>query len=176
MSRDKLRRVIVLLQAEARAPASRTREVVAKLRELAALYEQDCGAARPLDRGLLRALDAMHARLAEPWTVATLARLAGMSRATFARKFAAAFGGAPLRHLHEQRMEQAAARLAESDEPLAAVAAAVGYQSEWAFNRAFKRHHGVAPGVFRRRIATTTTTAAPLARPARPQMSLARAA
>ena len=118
--------------------------------------------------GLVRALEQMHARPAERWTVAALARIAGMSRAVFARKFAAAFGATPLQHLHDERMERAAARLAESNEPLALVARGVGYESEWAFNRAFKRHHGVAPGVFRRRL-----SAAPLAMPARPRMSLA---
>lgn len=151
MSRDKLRQILALLEAEARNPGPRAREVVQRLRELAALYEQAAdGTTRITDRRLLRAVELMHERLAEAWTVASLARAVGMSRAAFARGFSEAFGTSPLLHLHEQRMLRAAALLTTTDGGLAGIAELVGYQSEFAFSRAFKRHHGVAPGAYRR--------------------------
>src|SRR5689334_17688261 len=99
MSREKLRRVLALLHAEKQNPSSRSPQVIAALHELASLYEHDCAGPRAIDPGLLRAMERMHAAPSEPWTVAALARIAGMSRAVFARKFAAAFGTPPLQHL-----------------------------------------------------------------------------
>jgi AraC-like DNA-binding protein len=151
MSRDKLRRILALLAAEAESPGPRSDEVVARLRELASLYRD---AAAPRDHRLVRALALMSDRLAEPWTVEALAAAVGMSRAAFARRFVAAFGVAPLQHLHEQRMETAAALLRDTEQGLAAIAAQVGYASEFAFSRAFKRHHGLSPSVYRRGAAT----------------------
>lgn len=106
---------------------------------------------RTVDRRICRALELMQARPTERWTVAALARAAGLSRAAFARRFLAELGVPPLRHLTELRMRRAATRLAGSDESLAVIAAEVGYDSEFAFSRAFKRHMGAAPGTFRRR-------------------------
>lgn len=151
MSRDKLRRIIALLEAEFESPGPRSTEVIEKLREVATIYAARSGLR---DARIRRALTLMSERLAEPWTVESLAKAVGMSRAAFARKFAAELGAAPLQHLHEQRMECAAALLAATDETLAAVAARVGYTSEFAFSRAFKRHHGVAPGTYRRHATT----------------------
>ncbi len=165
MSREKLRRIIALLHAEAQSPGSHTREVITRLREVAALYEKDCASARPADAGLQRTLEQIHARPHEAWTVAALARIAGMSRAVFARKFVAAFGATPLQYLNAERMEIAAALLVDSDASVAAVAHGIGYESEWAFRRAFKRHHGIAPGRYRRQSAH-----------AQPRMTLALAA
>lgn len=122
-------------------------------------YTMHCHDARqvqtaPCDRRICRALELMRARPTERWTVATLARAAGLSRAAFARRFLAELGVPPLRHLTELRMRRAAQRLAVSDASLAAIAAEVGYDSEFAFSRAFKRFMGEAPGGFRRRIRT----------------------
>jgi AraC-like DNA-binding protein len=97
------------------------------------------------------ALQAMHRDPARPWTVASLAAEAGLSRAPFARRFTALLGQPPLTYLTWWRMTTAARLLRESDAPLGAVAAEVGYSSEFAFANAFKRRHGVAPGRFRRR-------------------------
>lgn len=103
------------------------------------------------DRRIVRALQLMQAKSTERWTVAALAKAAGLSRAAFARRFLAELGVPPLRHLTGLRMQRAARRLTESDDSLAAIAAEVGYDSEFAFGRAFKRHMGEAPGAFRRR-------------------------
>jgi AraC-like DNA-binding protein len=84
------------------------------------------------------------------WTVSKLAKALGTSRPVFARHFARVAGVSPLRYLIRCRMELAAALLRDANSTLAEVAAAVGYDSEYAFNRAFKRHHHVPPGAFRR--------------------------
>ncbi|GAA4466052.1 AraC family transcriptional regulator [Phytohabitans houttuyneae] len=96
------------------------------------------------------ALQAMHRDPARPWTVASLAAEAGLSRAPFARRFAALVGQPPLAYLTWWRMTTAALLLTGSDAPLRAVAAEVGYGSEFAFAAAFKRRYGVAPGRYRR--------------------------
>ena len=89
---------------------------------------------------------------AERWTVARLAKIAGMSRAAFARRFAQEVGAPPLRHVAEVRMRRAAALLAGTDAALAAVAVDVGYANEFALSRAFRRWLGEPPGVYRRRV------------------------
>lgn len=95
------------------------------------------------------ALRALHADPTRSWTVADLATEAAMSRAAFARRFTELVGLAPLQYLAEWRMALARDALRQPDLGLAAVAAAVGYRSEYAFAHAFKRHHGTAPGRWR---------------------------
>lgn len=95
------------------------------------------------------ALGALHADPARTWTVADLAAEANLSRAAFARRFGALLGMAPLAYLTDWRMALARERLRDSDDGLAAVAAALGYASEFSFAAAFKRHHGLAPGRWR---------------------------
>ncbi|MEV0148215.1 MULTISPECIES: AraC family transcriptional regulator [unclassified Nonomuraea] len=97
------------------------------------------------------ALDALHRAPARPWTVQTLAAQAGMSRATFSRRFAALVGRPPLTYLTWWRLTVAAGLLRASDAPLGEVASRVGYTSEFAFANAFKRQYGIAPGKYRRR-------------------------
>ena len=82
-------------------------------------------------------------------TVESLARRVGLSRPVFAREFQRALGLSPMRYLTQRRMLAAAALLLGSDAALAEVARRVGYESEFAFNRAFKRHYQVPPGVYR---------------------------
>jgi AraC-like DNA-binding protein len=103
----------------------------------------------PLDRAVRRALELMHSALHRAVSVSELARAAGLSRAAFARRFCAAVGAPPERHLFELRMRRASELLADPDLGLAAVAAEVGYSSEFAFSRAFKRWSGMAPGRYR---------------------------
>jgi AraC-like DNA-binding protein len=97
-----------------------------------------------------RALALLNEDVQKRWTVTLLARAVGLSRPVFARLFVEAVGLSPMRYLTEQRMRVAAALLLESDAALAEVARRVGYDSEFAFGRAFKRHHQVPPGGFRR--------------------------
>jgi AraC-like DNA-binding protein len=106
---------------------------------------------RPLrDSRVERALELLNADIAKRWTVELLARAVGLSRPAFARQFLRVLGLSPMRYLTERRMQLAASLLLGSDAALAEVAVRVGYCSEFAFNRAFKRHYRVPPGVFRR--------------------------
>jgi AraC-like DNA-binding protein len=125
-----------------------------------ALHATGRSRAEPADRRVARALAAMQERLDERWSVAALAKVAGLSRAAFARRFLAEVGTPPLRHLYTLRMRRAQQLLLETDESLASIAARIGYDSEFAFSRAFRRAFGEAPGAFRRRSTTPVMRAA----------------
>lgn len=102
------------------------------------------------DELVARALSAIHADLRREWNVVSLARAAATSRATLGRRFVAGVGEPPLAYLARARMQEAAQLLLASDAGLGAIAEQVGYQSEFAFNRAFRRAFGIPPGAYRR--------------------------
>ncbi|WP_203699915.1 AraC family transcriptional regulator [Asanoa iriomotensis] len=102
------------------------------------------------DPAVSAAIQALHRSPATQWTVAALAAEAGLSRAPFAARFTRLVGQPPLTYLTWWRMTLAAGLLRSGDAPLAEVASAVGYRSEFAFAAAFKRHLGSAPGRWRR--------------------------
>ena len=104
---------------------------------------------RVLDLRVARALRAMQQEPARPFRVAELAKLAGASRATFARLFLAATGRTPIRFLTERRLELAAQLLLITPAPLSHIAELTGYKTEFALSRAFKRYHGLAPAHYR---------------------------
>lgn len=106
--------------------------------------------AQGADPSVARALQLLHDAPGARWTLRKLARRAGTSRAVLVRKFRTLTGMSPQRYLARLRMDLAAERLLDSDASLAEIAREVGYDSEFAFNRAFKRHRGLPPGVFRR--------------------------
>jgi AraC-like DNA-binding protein len=106
-------------------------------------------ASNPIDLRVARALKALEAEPARRWKVRELAKVAGASRATFMRLFQAATGSSPKRWLTAFRLEQAAQLLASGEPTVAHVAAHVGYVSEFAFSRAFKRRFGVPPARYR---------------------------
>ena len=85
------------------------------------------------------ALSLMHRRYSEPWTVALLAREVAMSRSAFSERFKELIGEPPLSYLARWRLHSAARLLRSSDAKLAQVARRVGYESDVAFHRAFKR-------------------------------------
>lgn len=103
-----------------------------------------------VDLQVARAIAAMKVAPARRWTVAALAKVAGLSRAAFARRFKKAMGVPPLRWLTEHRLKLAQTRLVETETVLAELAQQIGYVSEFAFAKAFKRRFGTAPGGFRR--------------------------
>jgi AraC-like DNA-binding protein len=97
-----------------------------------------------------RALQLLHTRHHEPWTAETLAREAGLSRSAFAERFTGLIGHPPMQYLTQWRMHVAACRLREGHGSVAQIAYDVGYESEAAFNRAFKRQFGAPPATWRR--------------------------
>jgi AraC-like DNA-binding protein len=103
------------------------------------------------DRHVGRAMHLIHGRPAETWTIDRLARAVGLSRSIFAERFADFVGMAPIAYLTRWRMQLAARRLQESGTSVAQAAADIGYESEAAFRRAFKRHVGMTPGAWQNR-------------------------
>jgi AraC-like DNA-binding protein len=95
-----------------------------------------------------RALGCLHRRPAHPWTPASLAACAGRSRSTLAEHFARVLGRPPMQDLQAWRMQLAAGQRAGGRNKVCAVAEAVGYRSEAAFSRAFRRDTGLAPGAW----------------------------
>ena len=100
------------------------------------------------DPHLFRALRAMHSQPTRRWTAASLARHAGMARSTFAEHFALVVGEPPGAYLTRLRMQMAVKSL-RAGASLAEVALEVGYTSEGAFSKAFKRWLGVSPSSYR---------------------------
>ena len=96
-----------------------------------------------------QALSALHGQPSESWTVERLARLVGLSRSVFAERFTDMVGQPPMQYLALWRMQLASRLLVEGGQ-VAAVACAVGYESEAAFSRAFKKLVGQAPATWRR--------------------------
>jgi AraC-like DNA-binding protein len=96
-----------------------------------------------------RALALLHRKLNQPWTAEELARAVGLSRSAFADRFTRLMGETPMRYLAQQRLQAAARRLASSSDPISRIAFEVGYESEAAFNRAFKRAFGTPPATWR---------------------------
>ncbi len=116
----------------------------------------DVGSARSgwlralVDPRIGRVLAHVHERVDHPWTLAGLARVAGMSRTVFAEQFKQLVGEAPLTYVTRWRMHLASERMLQDDSSIGQIARAVGYETESAFGKAFKRHVGVTPGAFRR--------------------------
>ena len=101
------------------------------------------------------ALSLIHTDPGRAWTLDTLARASGTPRATLTRRFAALTGQSPMAYLTAWRMSLAARRLRDGDTTLRQIAQEVGYDSEFAFARAFKRATGTAPGQYRKQARTT---------------------
>jgi AraC-like DNA-binding protein len=97
------------------------------------------------DRRMGAAINAMHDDPAQRWTLQDLAARAGMSRSSFALRFKATVGEAPMEYLTRWRMLLAADRLCQSGDPVSAIALSLGYESESAFSTAFKRVMGCSP-------------------------------
>jgi AraC-like DNA-binding protein len=155
-----IRSVVELLGAELDTDQPGATAAIPALLDLLLIYgvrawyartDLDTGWAAALrDRGITQALTAIGEHPEHPWTVESLARAAGKSRAVFARRFAELIGQPPLSYVAWCRMTAAATALRDTTRPVAAVAAGVGYTSEFAFSRAFRREFGTAPGAYRR--------------------------
>jgi AraC-like DNA-binding protein len=95
------------------------------------------------------ALVRLHQDPAADWSVGALAGSVGLSRASFGERFRALTGEPPRAYIGRRRMATAARLLRETDARVAEVGARVGYASEFAFNRAFRRQYGISPGRYR---------------------------
>ena len=102
------------------------------------------------DRFVGRALALLHAEPAAPWTIDELGKRIGLSRSALHERFVELIGQPPMQYLTHWRMQIAARLLRDGQASVAAVAAAVGYESEAAFTRAFKRLVGTPPAAWRR--------------------------
>ncbi|WP_030272839.1 AraC family transcriptional regulator [Streptomyces sp. NRRL B-24484] len=152
-----------LLAAELERPGPGSDGIVTQLIDLLLLYilrawldEQPDAAAAGWaaalrDPAIAPALKAIHAEPGGAWTVEGLGAGVGLSRAAFARRFTTLVGEPPLAYLTRWRMTTAAGLLRHSDTPIAVVGDRVGYRSEFAFAKAFKRAYGLPPGQYRRR-------------------------
>jgi AraC-like DNA-binding protein len=95
------------------------------------------------------ALSAVHDSVSTPWTVESLAETAGMSRSAFAARFKELLSQTPLEYVTEWRMQKAMRLLEQRDKKLIDIARSVGYESDAAFSKAFKRVVGANPGEYR---------------------------
>src|SRR5258708_2770799 len=156
-----LQRTMRLLAAEMEAQDMGSSVVISRLADIIFVQairvyaaSEECsepGWLRALsDRQISLTLHSIHENFQKPWTVATLASEAGMSRSAFAVRFKEVVGEPPLEYLTRWRMRKASQLLRGEDHKLAEVANLVGYDSEGAFSKAFKRGLGVSPGTYRR--------------------------
>ncbi|WP_345797904.1 AraC family transcriptional regulator [Castellaniella sp. MT123] len=151
--------LLTLIMHEASGDAPGAATVLDKLSD--ALFIQvlrHCLQHGQVQRGVLGALAdpklfppllAMHGDIAADWSVDKLAKLAHMSRATFARNFAGTVGVAPMAYLTRLRMQSAHEALLNERLTLAQASEVAGYATEAAFSRAFKRTYGFSPGTLR---------------------------
>jgi AraC-like DNA-binding protein len=120
-------------------------------RYLTALPAVDTGwLAGARDPEVGKALGLLHRRPGRPWTIADLAAEVGVSRAVLAERFRQVLGEPPIAYLTRWRLRLGARQLVNSSRGVAEIAAEVGYDSEAAFNRAFKRCFGVPPARYRK--------------------------
>jgi AraC-like DNA-binding protein len=102
------------------------------------------------DAELGKALTLLHHRHAHPWTVAELARETGLSRTVFSERFRHFLGEPPMTYLTRWRLRLGERGLVSTSRSVAQIAIEAGYESEAAFNRAFKRQYGVPPARYRK--------------------------
>lgn len=154
-----LEQIMSCALAESRVPRAGGEVVLARLSELmfVEVVREYIASRDAIGRGWLaglrdamvgRALGALHARPAHPWTLESLAHAVGASRSALAARFADYVGMPPMQYLAHWRMQLAATLLA-GPSTLASIAAEVGYGSETAFSRAFKKIVGLPPARWR---------------------------
>jgi AraC-like DNA-binding protein len=156
-----LRRLVQLALAESAIPTSGSDCFLSKISELlfvevvrrhvATLPTESVGWLAGLrDENIGRALQNLHQRPAQAWTLDDLAKEAGVSRSLLAERFTHLVGIPPIQYLAQWRIQLAASLLRTTKSSLAEIADRVGYGSEASLSRAFKRWVGVAPVVYRR--------------------------
>lgn len=145
---------------EAQAERPGGSDMLSRLSELlfVEIVRRYMGSLSPVESGWLagvrdpivgKTLRLLHERPARDWTVTELADAAAVARSTLAQRFTTLIGETPMRYLASWRIQLAKRLLRETDLRLADIATRVGYESEVAFNRAFKRHVGWPPATWR---------------------------
>jgi AraC-like DNA-binding protein len=156
-----VRAILPLVRAEARGHQPGAETVITRLSEILFIQSvreylhtvDDAGVGwlKALrDPQIGQVLASIHRQPEQHWTVDALARRVGLSRSALAAKFTRLVGRPPLHYLAEVRLTKAAALLRTQPATLLEVARSVGYESEVALSKAFKRRFGVAPGAYRR--------------------------
>lgn len=121
--------------------------------------ELDAPATHSDDPAVSRALKVIHSRFAEKLDIATLAREAGVSRSVLGERFGRLIGEPPMHYCSRWRLRQAALMLRDCDRKAGEVAYAVGFGSEEAFSRAFRRLYGQTPAAWRRQVRSSASAA-----------------
>lgn len=160
--------IMPLILGETAAPGPGANIVLARLADLLLIHalrywianarEHTCGLHAVVNPAIGRALQLIHARPGDAWTVDRLAQAVNMSRSAFSALFSRLVGEPPLMYVTRWRMTQAALRLEASEESVATVAEHVGYANPVAFAKAFARVQGVGPGAWRRQHRTRHTS------------------
>jgi AraC-like DNA-binding protein len=159
---DRLSHLLAYATAELRERGPGQRDVLLRLSELmfvevvrrhlaSAGIEATGWLAALRDPLIARVLARLHAQPAHAWTLDSLSESVGASRSKLAERFVQLVGQPPMQYLAGWRMQLATRLLAEHSMKVRAIADAVGYASEAAFSRAFKKHTGLAPQLWRRR-------------------------
>ena len=113
-----------------------------------------------------KSLAILHSRVNHPWTIADLAKQVGVSRSALVERFSRFLSVPPMTYLTQWRLQLAARELTMTPRGTADVAADVGYESEAAFNRAFKREFGLPPARYRREAKQAARSGRPRLAPA----------
>lgn len=159
---DRLSHLLAYASTELREHGPGGRDVLLRLSELmfVEVVRRHLASAAPEPTGWLaalrdplaaRVLACLHAQPARAWTLESLSEAVGASRSTLADRFAQLVGQPPMQYLAGWRMQLAARLLAEHSMKVHAIAESVGYASEAAFSRAFKKHTGASPQAWRQR-------------------------
>ena len=151
-----------MISAEAKAMSAGGETVVTRLADILVIHANrfwithnastQTGWLRALhDPRIGRVISRIHRQPGTPWTLGSLAHEASMSRSAFATRFTELLGEPTMKYVTRWRMHSAQVGLREGGATAAEVALSLGYESEAAFNRAFKRHIGASPGAVKRR-------------------------
>lgn len=161
-----LEQLLAGMEAESKERAPAWAEIAQRLAEILFVYTlREFMQANPNGAGTLvalsdhriaRALQAVHASPAANWTLQSLAERAALSKTALVEAFRRALGMTPMQYVVSWRMHKARALLAQSGRSVQQIALDVGYESESAFNRAFKGHFGAPPGRFRRSLGSAS--------------------
>jgi AraC family transcriptional regulator, alkane utilization regulator len=155
-----LRTIVKLVQSEASVNRPEAELVITRLSEIL-FIQAICTYIRTVGDGnmgwlgalkdpqIAQTLALIQREPGEPWTVESLASRVGLSRSAFSAKFKQLVGESPMQYITRVRLTKAAALLRANSATLLEVALSIGYDSEVAFSKAFKRYFGMAPGAYR---------------------------